>query len=174
VTSAIEEVSRASEARLSALSQYLQAASAKAKDDAEAVKRLLAGREAIASEMSAQRAEAQLERAGIETQLADLGLSAKQRATLEDAQKTLAGLAAMLQQRAGQTEERSTQADKLAGLLRELDGAYQARQTALASEAISLASETQRWGVYYTARLARARIECAVIQPAAPAQRKKQ
>src|SRR5207249_2094106 len=72
VQSAIEEVSRASDARVAALQQYFQAVAAKAKEQTEAAKRLLIGQESIATEGNSERAETELARAGIEVQITAL------------------------------------------------------------------------------------------------------
>jgi hypothetical protein len=168
----IEEVSRASDARLAALRQYLQAAADKAKDDVETVKSLTASQEELAAQMSAEPSEATQERAGIEGQLADLRESAKRNAALEEALKLLASLAAMPDQRAVQAQEWAKRADALLELLRSLDVAAQAREGALRKEALVLDTEIMRWREYYTARLVRAQTECSITLPA-PAPRKK-
>ncbi len=49
------------------------ALAAKAKDDSDAVKRLIAERDALAAEMTGDGAEAQQQRDGIEGQLLELG-----------------------------------------------------------------------------------------------------
>src|SRR5579863_4663963 len=66
---AVEEVSHASDARLSALSAYLKAAALKAKADTEAAKRVLAAQAALAGGWTTDRAEADQERTAIEAQV---------------------------------------------------------------------------------------------------------
>src|SRR5580698_4019466 len=68
---AVEEVSRASDARLSALSAYTKAAAAAARADAEAAKRALAEQSAISGGWNTESAEANQQRAAIESQVAD-------------------------------------------------------------------------------------------------------
>ena len=171
VRSAIEEVNRASEVRMAALRAYLEALAAQAKEDSDAVKQLIAYWDALAIEMKSDSAEAEQQRVGIEGQLLELGESAKQRAALEGAQKTLAQIAAVARQLAIHDQDQTGKVNALGGLLKNLDAAYQARQTALKNEMAALDAEGARWAEYYSARLARAQIECSLTKqiPANPA-----
>jgi hypothetical protein len=172
---AIEEASRASEARLAALTTYLQAAAAKAKDEGDAAKLVLANHDARARDTDLERTEVEQERTGIEGQLVNLRESVKRRAALAEAQKTLEGIAGMTQQRATQTRGDAARSASLGAALRDLVAAAQARQSALETELKAVGNETVRWSEYYTARLARAQTECDIInQTAAPARKRKQ
>jgi hypothetical protein len=165
VQSAIEEVSRASDARVTAVGQYFEGAIAKAKNQAEGAKGMLAVQGAFEKEWDAERAEAEQRAAAIEKQTSELGQSAKRLASLGDAQKALDGIAETTRQRLAQAGRRLDQAAALGGILRDLVAAYQARQNGLESEASALAAEGERWGAYYSARLARAQTECAITKP---------
>jgi len=167
VQSAIEEVSRASDARLAAVSQYFQTSVAQARDQVEAARRMLANHEAMAREWATERAEAEQERAGIEGQTGELAESVKRRASLGDAKKGLDLIAEMTRQRAEQAGQRVDQAAALGGMLRDLVASYQSRQAWLEQEMSALATEGMRWSAYYPARLARARMECALTNPGA-------
>jgi hypothetical protein len=178
VQSAIEEVSRASDARMSALEQYFRAVVAKAKDQTEAAKVLLTGQEAMSKEWSGERADAGEERTGIDAQIGGLAASVKQRSALADAQKALDGIVALMGQRAAGTERRVDQAAALSAMLGGLAAAYQRRQAALETEMAAVTAERERWSVYYAARLARAQTECTITKPGAtraplPPQQKK-
>jgi hypothetical protein len=178
--SAIEEVSGASEARLTAVTQYLQAAVAKAQSDTDAARLILSNQETRAAEMDADRSETELERVAIDARIAALRESAKKRAALGEAQQTLEGIAAA-KLRVTQEEAQSGRKNTLTAALRDLVAAYQARFAALESELAAMNSERARWGEYYAARLGRAQVECSIVNQAAgprivspPVQRKKQ
>ncbi len=158
----IDEVSRASEARLTSLMQYLRAAEQRAADHAAAAEILISSQQAQAAVLTTERSEADGERAAIEGQLFDLGESAKQRSQLAQAQKTLAGIATLAGQRVAQAQEEAGRSTALAASLRQLARSYQNEQAALQAELNALAAEAARWAEYYTARLDRAQTECAV------------
>ena len=162
VRGAIEEVSAASEARLSALKQYLDAATATAKLDLETLQRLIAGQPAFAAEMNAERTDAEQSRDGIETQLTALGESVARRSTLDDAQASLGNVASVARQRAMQSAELAAVGNSFTPLLKELDAAFQSREKALESEVAALASERTHWSEYYAARLLRSQTECSI------------
>jgi len=167
VQSAIEEVSRASDARVTAMGIYFEGAIAKAKNQAEGARGILASQGALEKEWETERAEAEQRVAAIEKQASELGQSAKRLASLGDAQKTLDGIAETARQRLAQAGRQLDQAAALGGLLRDLAAAYQARQIGLENEASALAAEGERWGAYYPARLARAQTECAITNQGA-------
>ena len=174
VRGAIDEAARASEARIVALTEYWQAASASSKNQVEAVRRLMSQEEANAADRKMDEADAQQEMTAVSAQLADLSESQKRLASLAAAQKALDGLAQSSARAAAQAGER----EKSAGLrdqeLRDLLNATQARQTAIDNAMKALAAEGSRWSAYYAARQARAQTECAITnqgaspQPAAP------
>jgi hypothetical protein len=165
VQSAIEEVTRASDARVTAVGKYFEAAIAKAKNQAEDARGILAGQYAFQKEWDAERAEAEQRGAAIERQTSELGEGAKRLASLGDAQKALDGIAETTRQRLAQAGRRLDRAAALGEMLRDLAAAYQARQVGLENEASALAAEGERWGAYYSARLARAQTECAITKP---------
>jgi ABC-type transporter Mla subunit MlaD len=179
VFSAIEEVSRASQARLTTFRQYLEAAAGAAKDDADAVQRFVGYLDTLAPELNTERAEAEQVRVAIDAQFKELSESVSRRKSLEDAQKALARLAGVVRQRVTQTEEDAGRVELLKASLAELGAQYQARQKALETEVSASASEAERWSEYYFARTARSQTECtitnAAVAPASrPAPRKKQ
>ncbi len=169
---AVEEVSRASDARLSALSAYLNAAAAQAKSDTDSAKRVLAAQAALAGGWNTERAEADQQRAAVEAQAADLKESMRKRGSLAGAEQVLVELARQLKDRAAKADEQSGRRDAIAGLLGGMVVAYQDRQAALENESALLEIESSKWSAYYTARLSRSSTECAITNPAAA--RKKQ
>jgi sugar phosphate isomerase/epimerase len=170
---AVEEVSRASDARLSALSAYLKASAAKAKADTEAAKRVLAAQAALSGGWVTGHTEAEEQRAAIETQVSDLKESMRKRGSLAGAEQVLIELANIAKERGAKAEEQTARRESLDSSLGDLVVAYQTRQTALDNESTLLDAEADRWKAYYAARVARAITECAIINPIQP-QRKKQ
>jgi hypothetical protein len=175
VRAAIEEVSRASEARLAARAQYLQDAAANAKRDSEAADAALAADQTGAREMEMETAEAEQDRVAIEGQLADLIESVRAKPALDEARMKLESIAAMVRQRVAGTQSLAGRKTALTAALRETALAFQARQKAIEADVSALATETSRWSEYYAARLVRAQTECSITQTKGrPAQRKRQ
>jgi hypothetical protein len=171
VRGAIEEVSRASEARIVALTEYWLAVSAASKTQTEAVRRLLAQENASGADRETDLKDAEQERVAVNAQLTSLGESAKSLPSLAAAHRALDGLAQSSAQSAAQAAERGQSAERLSQELRDLQAAAQARQTAIDNAMKALAAEGQRWNGYYSSRLARSQTECAITNPgsAAPA-----
>ena len=172
VKSAIEEVSRGSEARLAALGEELKAALERAKADSEQARQAVAEEETRRRESDAERADSEQERAAVDPQLADLTESAKRRAAFEEARKKLAGIAELVGQRAVDSGDATQLETILDASLRGLLVACQAREASLRTEQAALAKEASRWSEYYAARLARAQLECSITNPTAPRRKK--
>jgi hypothetical protein len=172
VSSAIEEVSRASEARLAALADALKAEADRARTDSGQARAAVTGEESRLREKDAERVDSAQERTDVDRQLADLTEGAKRQAAFEDARKKLALIAASIDRRAADSADAENLDTALNTSLRELLVACQAREAALAKEQAALAAEASRWSVYYTARLARAGIECSVTNPAGAKKKK--
>jgi hypothetical protein len=162
---AVEEVSRASDVRLSALSTYLKAAAAAAKTDTDAAKRVLAAQAALSGGWNTESADADQERASIESQVSDLKESMRKRGSLAGAEKVLTEIAVMVKDRAAKSAELASRKDPINAMLGELVVAYRNRQTALESESALLDAETAKWKAYYAARVSRAITECTIINP---------
>ena len=169
---AVEEVSRASDARLITLSAYLKAAAAQAKMETTVAKQVLAEQASIAGGWNTERAEADQERNGIEAQVAELKESMRKRGSLSEAQKVLVEISKMVKDRAAKSDGQAGNRDAISTLLGDMVVAYQDRQTALETEFALLDAESTKWTAYYIARLARATTECTVTR--GPAARKKQ
>ena len=171
VRSTIGEASRASEARLAAMSQYLKAEIAMAKGDTEAAKAAVAAQADGNKDLDTERAEAEQERIAVEAELSELEDSEHRLAALDPAQKKLADIAAMIRERAARTQQLAGEHNTLTVPLGDLLVAYQTWQAALEDEQVALAVEQSRWSEYYAARLDRAQTECSIIHQ--PVRRKK-
>lgn len=163
VRSAIEDVSRASEARLTALSRYLEAKRAKIKLDGDLLNTITANQESLAAGMKTEAAEAAQVRAAIDAELADLEEGAKVSASLVTPQRAMDDIAASSRERARRLEDESRKSAVTPDLLRSLNKSFQERQAALDHAISALAGVTSRWRDYYAARLARAQVECTII-----------
>jgi hypothetical protein len=161
---AVTQVSRASEARLGALADYLRAVSAQAFAETAAARNLLIAEEKRAVEASLERADAGQEQTTVDTQSDALAQSAKQRSSLEAPQKVLARIAAMIHQRTAATEQQAGAATAAVALLRDLVAKFEARDAALREEFVASEAERARWDGYYAARRTRAQIECTITQ----------
>lgn len=161
---AVNEVSRASEARLGALADYLRAVSARAFAETAAARNLLDAEDKRAVEADLERADAGQEQTAVDTQSDALARSVKQRTSLEVPQKLLAQIAAMIHQRAAAADQQAGAADAAVALLRDLVAKFEARDAALREEFAASEAERARWNGYYAARQARAQIECSITQ----------
>lgn len=168
---AITEVSRASEARMAALSELVKMAITQTKSDIDRVRLALTAEDESLRDAETEHLDMDQERVAVEAQLSDLAESASTQTGLDDARKKLAGISASVTRRtniaADQIERRAT----LDIALRDMQAALQIRQTTLANEQAALNAEASRWNDYYNARLARAQMECTVT--GAPARKKK-
>lgn len=162
---AVEEVSRASDVRLSALSAYLKTSAAAARADTDAAKRVLAAQAALSGGWNTESAEADQQRAAIEARVSDLKESMRKRGSLAGAEKVLTEIAAMLKERAAKSADLASHKDSINAMLGELVVAYQNRQTAIENESALLDAETAKWKAYYAARVSRAITECTIINP---------
>jgi hypothetical protein len=169
---AVEEVSHASDARLSALSAYVKAQAAQAKLDAEAAKRVLAEQAVLGGGWNAERVEADQQHTAIEAQISELKESMRKRGSLAGAEQVLVEIANMVKQRGAKSEEQAGRRDLINTVLGDLVVASQDRQTALEKESALLDVEKTKWSAYYTARLSRAVTECTIINPGAANKRK--
>ncbi len=161
---AITEVSRASEARLSALSDYLRAVSSKAFAETASAKILLDAEEKRAVEVALERADAGQEQTAVETLSDALNQSVGKRASLAEAQKSLADILETVAARVKAEEQLTGAADRNVAVLRDLVSKFDARDAALREESVAFEAERGRWNGYYAARLARAQTECSITQ----------
>jgi len=171
---AVNEVSRASEARLAALADYFRAVSGKAFNETAAVRVLLNAEEKRAVEAGLERNDAGQEQTAAETQSDALAQSVKQRTSLEESKKLLDQIVAMIRQRAAAAEQHAGAADSAVPLLRDLVAKFEARDAALREEFAASEAERARWNGYYAARRTRAQLECTITQIGASQSKGKQ
>jgi hypothetical protein len=173
VRGAIEEVSRASQARMASVLDYLQAAAAQSRVDAEQARAAAGDMDNAAKEANVERTEAEQQRTAVDAQIADLKESVASRPSLDNAAVKLSEIGAMTVARAERWQQDAGRRAELGGGLADLASASEARQKAIDGEIAALAEEAARWVDYYTARLSRAAMECSVTKQGRPSQRKK-
>jgi hypothetical protein len=141
--------------------------SIKSKAQIEAVRPLLAQEEGRTGDWTKDHSDAQAEVAAISVQSAALGTGLQQLPALANPQKNLQSIAQMDETLEKQAQERESGMGGILADLRELLKASQARQAAIEDHMKAINMEGERWNGYYAARLARAQIECSLINPAA-------
>jgi hypothetical protein len=166
VRAAIEEVSRATDARAVARTSYWTTISLRSKAQIEAIRGLLAEEEGRAGDWSKDRADAQVDVATTTAQAASLGPGIRQLPALAALQKNLEAIAQMYRVLEAQSQERANNMGQLVSDLRELLKASEARQAAIEDQLKAVGTESQLWSAYYTARQARAEVECSITSPA--------
>ena len=160
VRTSIEEVSRASDARFSALTAYWQDAAARSHEQSTAAGKLLADYDARLSAVKDDRADAEKERAYVSQEFLDLRKSAAQQWALSDAVNVLAPIALARRDAATRAAEREKLARQSQASLLEIARTADARQAAIEKARQALTVESNRWREYYAARITRAQTEC--------------
>jgi len=167
-SAAIAEVRALSDARLAALNDYMRAASAKAFAETAAARNLLSAEERRAVEASRERADAGQEQTAVDIQSDGLVQSINQRSSLQEPQKLLEQIAALIRQRTAESERQADVVEKTIPLLRDLVAKFEARDAALQNESAAFEAERTRWSGYYSARQSRAQTECSITQIGTP------
>lgn len=166
---AIVETGRASDARSIALTSYWTVASIESKSQVEAIRGLLAQEEARVGDGAAEADEAKLDSGLAAAQGASLASGVRQLPALESPQKDQEAIAEQYRVLEKQAQERASNESRLIDDWRELLKASQARQAAIDDRVKTVGAEGQRWSAYYTARQARAQVECYLVNPGAAA-----
>jgi hypothetical protein len=164
---AIDEASRASEARSVALTSYWSVASLQSKTQVEAIRRLLAQEEERVGDWVVDASQAQADVAFATAQGTSLAVSVPQVPALANPQKDLDAIAQQYRLLEKQAQDRAAAHGRLIDDLRELLNTSQTRQAAINERLRTVGVEGSRWGAYYAARQARAQAECSIINPAA-------
>lgn len=164
---AIDEVSRASDARGIALTSYWTMASLQSKTQIEVIRRLLAQDEDRTGDGAADANEARVDVALAAAQRTSLASSVRQVPALAAPQKDLEAIEEEYRLLEKQAQERAAGGGQLLDDLRELLKASRARQAAIDERLKTVGVEGQRWSAYYAARQARAQVECALVNPGA-------
>ena len=166
---AIDEVAKASQNRLTALSRYYQAAAALAENRAEGASRVLAAEDGRAADLTADKINGDQELADLQKSLEELAAGARAQPGLIPAQNTLLQTVEMTRQRTELAHSRMDRRAAVMDSLRALAEAYQAREKAVKEAGAAVETERTRWTAYYAARSQRSQTECALTKPAAPA-----
>jgi hypothetical protein len=166
VRSAIEEVSRASDARIAALTAYWQEAAKRSKEQADLTGKLIADNDARLAVWRVDRADSEQEQMRLRSQISALHESSEQKPALSPASPLLDGIAQNSQTVAKRSADRDDMAARWSTGLNDFAKAAQARQAAIDGELKALTTESGRWTAYFAARIARAQMECSLTGPA--------
>jgi len=169
VRAAIDEVSRASEARSVALTSYWTVASLQSKTQIEAIRALLMQEESRVGDWTVEANQAQADIAFANAKGTSLAANLRQIPALANPQKEMDAITEQYRLLQKQAQERAATHGKLVDDLRELLNASQTRQAAIDERLRTVGVEGQRWSAYYSARQARAQFECSIINPSAAA-----
>jgi len=167
ISAAIEGSGRASEARIAALTTYWMGVAGRSRNQMEAIRRLMTQEEARKDEWASERSHAEEERTAVAEQNGFLAVSVNQLPALAEAQKSLTAATQKLLQIETQMQARELVGNQLAGELRDLLAASQARQNDIDAQIKFISAEGVRWNAYYDARLNRAQMECIITNPGA-------
>jgi hypothetical protein len=161
----IAETSRASEARIAALTTYWMAVSRISKGQLDAIQRLATEEEAHKGESLMDGTEADQEHATVIEENGFLAVGAGHSPDLGSAQKALAAATQSTLKLEAQVRERRATREQLLNELQETIKAAGARQSAIEAEIQAISAEGLRWNAYYAARIARAQTECTITNP---------
>ncbi len=163
ITASIDEVSRASDARLIALETYFEQAATVA---ARATQRADESAKDSNSEfLKTELAETSEQRAGIETELAPLSIASTARPELAGSESALRNIGGLVDKRTlAVNKQMALEVPRQEGLTN-LAAIYQAREAAIKELGVAYGAEASSWHAYYTARYARAKAECVAITP---------
>jgi hypothetical protein len=165
VASSIEEVAKASDARIATLIADRKAVSEKSQQQIEALKQLLADHTPLTEKWKAAQAILEQETADVRSQSAYMSDVASKTAAPVPALKSLEGIAQTTQEEGTLAGRTQTDWTGLTTSISDWILASQGRQNALELEMKALETEGQNWRAYYAARTARAKAECNVMNP---------
>jgi hypothetical protein len=159
-TAAIEDVNKASAARMTALANYIKAVSAQAAQDVAMSRQIQQAETALMAGVGTERTDTEQERAAIETQIANLAESVRKKISLSAASDELKALESSVRQRANLITTKLAETEGSAKRFEDLSAALESREAALRKQMAAVEEERIRWNGFYAARLARARVEC--------------
>jgi len=157
---AIEEAHQASTARLVALIAYTKAVADQTAKDVVMARQIQRSEAEYLATLGPERADTEQERAGIESQLNNLTDSVRRKVSLTIASDELRALEASVRERATLIASHATATEGSLPRYESLALALVQREAALRKQVTALEDERAKWNGYYTARLARARVEC--------------
>ncbi len=162
-TSAIEEVNRTSTARLVALSNYVKAVADQSAKDVATARQIQRAETAYLTGVGTERTDTEQERAGIESQINNLAESVRKKVSLTAASDDLRQIEASVRERANMITSNASAAEGSLKYFEEFASTLEKREAAIRKFIASLDEERTKWNGYYTARLARARVECSAM-----------
>ena len=162
-TAAIEEVNQASTVRLVALGTYLEAAAEQAAKDLAAARQIQRNETAYLAGIGTERTDTELERAGIESQINNLADAVRKKVSLTAASDDLKQIEASVRERANLITTNASAAESSLKYFEDFATTLEKREAALRKQAAAIDEERIKWNGYYTARLARARVECSAM-----------
>lgn len=173
VTTSIAEVTRASDARITSIRAYLEAAIRQAALQTDSAKQVLVSAQGLGVNLASEKSDLAPERAALGGQIVNLIQGGKQQAAFAAPEDTLKQILAVEQQRTDAVDSAMSHTGTAAAALGEQIAQLQARQDALNGVQTAFEAEANRWNAYYSARLARAQTECTITRGPAPAAGKK-
>jgi chromosome segregation ATPase len=158
----IEETGRASTARIVALTAYAKALAEQVSKDAKMARQIQRSETAYLTSVGTERTDTENERAAIDGQLAKLAESVRKKVSLTAASDELRAIEALVRERANLVTSNASSTEGALKQFEDLALSLEAREEALRKQIPALEDQRTKWNGYYTARLARARIECSV------------
>jgi hypothetical protein len=177
-TVAITAVSKASAARVAAITAYLQEAARQTLLQTSTARRVLAFVQPVGADLSVEKSDLEQEQLGVKGQTVNLTESGRRRPSFNASQDALQQISALEQQRGDAVDSAIGHSDASVGALLDLVAQLEAREGALKETQAGYEAERIRWSAYYAARLARAQSECnaskgLVTTPARPQTKQK-
>ena len=157
---AIDEIHKASTARIAALIAFTKGVTEQAAQDLAMARQIQRSESAYAAAMAAEKADTEQERAGVESQITNLAESVRKRISLTVASDELRKLEASIRDRAALVAAHVTATEAAQPRFAALVQALEKREGALKKQTGVLEEERDKWNGYYTARLGRAQVEC--------------
>jgi hypothetical protein len=160
-TAAIDETQRASNIRLTAQTAYIRGITDQAAQDLAMARQIQRSESEYAASLGNERADTEEERAGVASQSTNLTESVRKRVSLTVASDELRKLEASIRERAALIAAHTTASEAAQPRFAALVQALQKREAELRRQVVILENERTKWNGYYSARLARALVECA-------------
>jgi chromosome segregation ATPase len=157
---AIEEANRASTARLAALIAFTKGVVEQAAQDLAMGRQIQRSQTDYAARLAAEQNSTEEERAGVQSQMTNLTESVRKRVSLTVANDELRKLEASIRERAALVVSEATASTGTLPRFTALVQALEKRESALRKQLTVLEDERTKWNGYYSARLARALVEC--------------
>jgi hypothetical protein len=167
IQAAIEEVSRASDSRITLLENEGKQLTVKSQQQSETLRQWAAQQEPAVDALRAWNALSEQERADLQSQSEVLAEITRRSAAFSAAAKSLEELTQSSQYTAAMSAKASTDAAGITSMMNDWLAASLGWQHSIDLYLKSLSEEGQRWRSFYAARIARARAECAITDPAA-------